>query len=252
MRGRRILAVVGLLVLGAVLGAAIVLIVPGPVVPLQDAAVPGVRPADVLVALRDEPHPHIEVAPPDGSADVLFVLYPGAFLRPQAYTWIGVALAPHGVRTLIPAMPLDLAVLGPGRAEALVAAHPDARRVFVGGHSLGGAMAARYAAGRPDSLAGVVLLGAYAPRRGDLADTGLEVLVLAADQDSLATPDDVRGGMSRLPNDALLHVIPGAVHAFFGRYGPQRFDGTPTISRGEAEAVIVERLRSFLLEAGAP
>lgn len=181
---------------GGVVGAAIALVVPGPVIPLQDAAFPGVPLEAVAVAERSQPSPHIEVAPADGGADTLLVLYPGAFLRPHAYTWIGVALAPHGVRTLIPTMPLDLAILAPGRAGTLVEAHPDVERVLVGGHSLGGAMAARWARGHPRHADALVLLGAYSAGGDDLSDADLAVLVLAAEWDGLASLGEIRDGWS--------------------------------------------------------
>ena len=41
-------------------------------------------------------------------------------------------------------------------------------------------------------------------------------------------------------------VLAGAVHGFFGRYGPQRLDGTPTATRAEAEAAIIARLTRFV------
>lgn len=40
--------------------------------------------------------------------------------------------------------------------------------------------------------------------------------------------------------------MPGSVHAFFGRYGPQSGDGVPTVSRAEAEAFIVRTVEGFL------
>ena len=72
------------------------------------------------------------------------------------------------------------------------------------------------------------------------------VLVLAAEHDGLATLSEVRAGLSRLPDTAELTVIGGSVHSFFGRYGPQRGDGLPTVTRANAERQIVAALRSFL------
>nr|WP_269779014.1 alpha/beta hydrolase [Propioniciclava soli] len=74
-----------------------------------------------------------------------FVLYPGALVRPQAYEWIGHALASGGVTTLIPEFGADLAFTGIDRAETVAASLAPGLRVVVGGHSLGGAMAAQYA-----------------------------------------------------------------------------------------------------------
>ena len=96
----------------------------------------------------------------------MFVLYPGGLVRPQAYEWLGHALAARGVETVIPEMPLDLAVLGTDRATALIDRYAAGRPVVLGGHSLGGAMAASYAAKNPAKLSGLILMAAY-PAEGD-------------------------------------------------------------------------------------
>ena len=89
---------------------------------------------------------------PVGESRTLFIFYPGGLVRPQAYEWLGHALAPLGVTTVIPRFPFDLAVTAPGRAARLVEelnASDAFERVIVGGHSLGGAMAVRFVKGHP-------------------------------------------------------------------------------------------------------
>lgn len=220
-----------------------------PIVLHQDAAVAGVPAGSVQVSWRDEAGGFIDIAPTAG-ADTLFILYPGGLVRPQAYEWLGAALTPFGVRTIIPAFPFDLAVLRPNRAGALLQALAEepSTRVVVGGHSLGGAMAARFVARQPGMADALVLLGAFSAESDDLSAAPLDVLVLAAEHDGLATLAEVRAGLARLPPAAELVVIGGAVHSFFGRYGPQRGDGLPTVTRGAAEAGIVGALANFLTE----
>ena len=89
-------------------------------------------------------------------------------------------------------------------------------------------------------------MGAFGPVSDDLSSIKLPTLVLVAENDELATLGEVREGLARLPADAQLVEIEGAVHAFFGRYGPQRGDGLPTVSRGEAEAEVIAALTSFV------
>jgi pimeloyl-ACP methyl ester carboxylesterase len=245
--GRPWLRALLLLALGGGIGWIGGVLMPGPLRPSADAAVADVPPALVRIAAYDRAGGGVEVAPADGGADVLLVLYPGGLVRPHAYTWLGVTLAPVGVRTLIPAMPLDLAVLGRDRAGALIErARDDERHVVVAGHSLGGAMAAGWAARHPGAGDGLILMGAYPAGGTDLSDRDLPTLVLAAEHDGLATLPEVREGMARLPPRAGLEIVGGAVHAFFGRYGPQRGDGLPTVPRAVAEAEIAGAVEAFL------
>lgn len=235
------------LALAAAAGYAAALLIPGPLRPSADAAVRGVPAVQVRIGAYRDHGGGVEIAPVDGGADALLILYPGGLVRPHAYAWIGVALAPVGIRTLIPAMPLDLAVLGRDRATRLIEGKRDGERVVViGGHSLGGAMAASWAARTPGVADGLILMGAYPAGGDDLSGAALPTLVLAAEYDGLATLEEVRSGMERLPQSAGLEIVGGAVHAFFGRYGPQRGDGLPTVPRATAESEIAGAIEAFL------
>lgn len=243
-RGLRWTLVLVLAVAAGWLGA---VVVPGPLRPSADAVVPAVPQTLVRIGAYEGNGGGIEVAPVDGGADVLLILYPGGLVRPHAYTWIGVALAPVGVRTLVPAMPLDLAVLARDRADALVRDRRSGEAtVVIAGHSLGGAMAASWAARHEGAVDGLVLMGAYPASGDDLSGHDLPTLVLAAEHDGLATLNEIRDGMDRLPGRAGIEVVGGAVHAFFGRYGPQRGDGLPTVPRSVAEAEIAGAIEAFL------
>ena len=85
--------------------------------------------------------------------------------EPGVADWLEVCvpdLPGHGLRSAEP-FTLDRAV---GAVAAAVEEDPRAGRVVVAGHSLGGYMAAAYAATYPRRLDGLVLLGAAATPRG--------------------------------------------------------------------------------------
>lgn len=215
-----------------------------PLVPGQDAVTDSASLA-AQVSVDDVGGRVLSIRPAE-RARVLFVLYPGGFVRPQAYEWLGRALASHGVQTVIPEFTADLAVLDANRAAALVAHYTEGRPVVLGGHSLGGVMAAGYVADHPGSAAGLVLMASYPAEDKSLAGASFPALSLLAERDGLANESAVRGGMKRLPPNSRLVVVPGAVHSFFGRYGPQAGDGIPTVSRAEAEAAIVAAVVTYL------
>ncbi|UQN07992.1 alpha/beta hydrolase [Deinococcus sp. QL22] len=232
--------------LGYLLALGIGAAVRPPLVVGQDAAVQG---AQARATLQTSPGTFLDIQPVNGQYDTLLVFYSGGLVRPQAYEWLGTALAGRGVRTVIPAFPLDLAVTGIGRADALIKQFGTGKRVILAGHSLGGAMAAQYARDHQAQLAGLILMGAYPAGNvslRDSADSPLPVLSLLAEHDGVADAAEVRDGLNRLPTSARLTVIDGAVHAFFGRYGPQKGDGIPTVTRARAETQIVAEIGELL------
>jgi Alpha/beta hydrolase family len=250
--GRPRVKLVLAIVIGAALGYGVGVgqgtVVRPPLVVGQDAAYPS---SDARVQLDDVGGRVLDIRPTSGDTKLLLVFYPGGFVRPQAYEWLGHALPNQGVETVIPEMPVDLAVLGIDRADALIDHYAQGRPVVLAGHSLGGAMAASYAAKHPDRLRGLLLMGAYPANDTSLASASFKALSLLAERDNVAKPDAVRGGLARLPQGSELVLVPGAVHAFFGRYGPQAGDGVPTVARADAEASIVAAVGPYL-DAVAP
>ena len=200
--------------------------------------------AAVAVTLEDVGGQVVHVAA-TGERKVVFIFYPGGFVRPQAYEWLGRALASQGVETWIPVMPFDLAVTGINRADAIIAHVGGSVPVVIGGHSLGGTMAADYASRHVSQLKGLVFCAAYSADNVTVS-APWPALSLRAGNDGVAKAADVEGGMARLPAGSRLVTIDGSVHAFFGRYGPQSGDGVPTVSRAVAELAIVTAITSYL------
>lgn len=244
-RWRRVLVLVLTLGLGYAIGLAQPLVLRPPLVLGQDA-ISDADSSATRVRLDDVEGRVLVVEPARDAGTSLVIIYPGGLVRPQAYEWLARRLAGLGHLVVIPELPLDLAVTDSDRAAGLIAHYGSSRRVVLIGHSLGGAMGAQWAAGQPTALAGLVLLGAYPPAGSDLSKAGWPSLVVAAEHDKLATPDELRAGMAQLAPTSNLVVLNGAVHAFFGRYGPQAGDGLPTVSRSVAEEQIVAVISTYL------
>ena len=149
------------------------------------------------------------------------------------------ALAEQGYLVVVPRMPLNLAVFAPARADDVLAAHPEVTHWAVGGHSLGGAMAAQYASKASASVGGLALWGAYPPASVDLHDAPLRAAVIYADGDGLSSEAEVTAAWQRLPPETTWTLIVGGNHAGFGWYGPQRGDGAATLTREEQQAQAV-------------
>jgi hypothetical protein len=176
----------------------------------------------VVVAALESPLPlerdavgEYLIARPTKPNGTLFVFYPGGYVPPRAYEFWARALAVKGVTVVIPVMPLDLAILGIYRAsavrDALEAKGWRAKRLVVGGHSLGGAMAGWYSAWLP--VDGLVFMAAYPP--WSIAEKKFPVLSIAAEHDGLATLEKVRASLPNLPENAQLEVVLGCARLFW-------------------------------------
>jgi hypothetical protein len=174
--------------------------------------------------------------PADGAIQAGLVFYPGGKVEPAAYTRSAQAIAAEGYQVVVPPMPLNLAVLAPDRAAEVIAAYPDVPLWVVGGHSLGGAMAGRFAASHPDDVHGLVLWASFPD--GDLSDdTDMEALSAFGTLDQgLARFDSVET-RSLLPSDTRFVVIDGGNHEQMGDYTGQPNDPPATISRDDQQAI---------------
>ena len=180
-------------------------------------------------------------SPTTGEVNTGLIIYPGGFVDPVAYAPIAREIAARGYLVVLDPMPLNLAVTGINSADAILAAFPEIAHWAIGGHSLGGAMAAEYVKNNPGAVVGLVLWAAYPAENTDLSDRPLSVVSIYGDADGLASVADVTGAAERLPPDAQFILIPGGNHTQFGSYGQglQRGDNPATISREEQQAAIV-------------
>ena len=159
------------------------------------------------------------------------IFYPGGKVACEAYAPLLRACAENGVLCALVKMPGNLAVLSPNAADGLQAVHPEIEHWYIGGHSLGGAMAANYAASHADAFDGLILLAAYSTK--DLTQTSLKVLSVYGSEDGVLNRESYAENRSNLPADCTEVVLEGGCHAQFGSYGAQKGDGTPTISGEE-------------------
>ena len=176
-----------------------------------------------------------------------FIFYPGGKVEHTAYAPLMRACAERGVLCVLIRMPFNLAVFNINGADGIPEQFPDVAHWYLGGHSLGGAMAASYAADHADELDGLVLLAAYSTR--DLTGSGLAVLSVYGSEDGVLDMEKYEKYRSNLPAGASEVVIDGGCHAGFGRYGAQDGDGTPAISSDEQINRTAEEIARIILTA---
>lgn len=188
----------------------------------------------------------LQFSPTNRTPNRGFIFYPGGRVDYRAYAPLMRAIAESGYEVVLVKMPLSLAVLGANRADAVIDANPDISYWYIGGHSLGGAMAAAYVYNNPVSVEGLVLWAAYPAENNDLSQSGFPVLSLYADRDGLATPEKIQASIPLLPNDTVWVEIKGGNHAQFGSYGVQNGDFEAIISAEEQHQKILIATLSFL------
>jgi len=121
---------------------------------------------------------------PDDEPRVGLIFYPGGRVHPDAYVpSLAPIAAEANVTVIVPKVRLNLAVLDRKRAAEIMDAHPEIDRWYVGGHSLGGSMACRFARGNADRVEGVVLFASYCDR--DVSDSDLDVLSVTGAEDAV-------------------------------------------------------------------
>ncbi len=215
---------------------------------------PALEPALAALASTDtvtveESIGQIVLTPTDPASDTALFFQPGAKVDARAYAAILRPVAESGHTVVITKQPLGIAFLSITAFDAAKPSFPTVSRWVVGGHSLGGTVAAIEAnagVGAPDApVVGLLLYASY-PANDISTSLTAQVLSLSASNDKLATPNSIAASRQTLPSDTTFFVIDGAVHAYFGDYGPQPGDGTPTITQGEARGQISQQSVDFI------
>lgn len=160
------------------------------------------------------------------------VFLPGARVDAQAYAPELRRVAQAGYLVVVLKEPFGFSIVDRDHTRTIIENHPEIQHWAVGGHSLGGTVAAAYADG-DRRVEGLLLLASYPASRLERGD--LRVTSVSGDLDRLVTPADVARSRANLPADTTFVVVPGASHASFGAYGAQPGDGTPTIDPAVAQ-----------------
>ena len=176
------------------------------------------------------------------SADTALIFYPGGKVEETAYARFLHRLASEGVDVFLLGAPFRLAFFVQNEAGELMSRY-GYERWYLGGHSLGGAVAALYASGHGEGLDGLILCAAYPTRP---LDAHLTEILLPGSEDGVVNRGRIEEGRSYAPPAYVEAIIEGGNHAQFGDYGPQRGDGTARIGAEEQQAEAVRVITETL------
>ena len=177
-----------------------------------------------------------------------FIVYPGGRVDYRSYAPEAHEIAAQGFLVIIVKAPLNLAVLDVNAAQSVIDSYPDVTSWAVGGHSLGGTVAAQYASNAPQILRGLVLWAAYPASGTDLKAKNLVVVTIHGTRDGLVSSTQIDDSLKLLPPDTTRVEIQGGNHAQFGWYGPQPGDNEASISRQHQQEQVVQATTKLLMK----
>jgi hypothetical protein len=174
------------------------------------------------------------------------IFYPGGLVEPSAYAPILHRIAEEGVLVIITPIPLNLAILNTGAANAVIDAYPQISTWILAGHSLGGASAAIFAENNPERIDALALWDSYPPDSADLSDKPTSVISIFGTTNNFPNTENFNDKRHLLPADTKFIGIEGANHAQFGDYGPQKGDVVASMSLDEQHERVAEIMLDFI------
>lgn len=180
------------------------------------------------------------------------VFYPGGRVAPDAYLASAARVVEAtGVTVVVPKMRANLAVLSQGTATAVIErergvdGEDGVETWLVGGHSLGGAMACRYANANSERVDGLLLVGAYCDR----PVRGMPALSVVGSRDAVLDRERFRATMGNLPANATVVRIEGMNHSQAGWYYGQAGGRPASVSYPTAHDRLAAAVADWICEA---
>lgn len=166
-------------------------------------------------------------------SDIGLIFYPGGKVESLAYLVLLDSIRNEGINVFLVKMPFNLAVFNVNAADKVIEKYPNIKHWYMGGHSLGGAMASQYLDKHADQFEGLIQLSAY-----PLNDRETNVLILYGSNDTVLDLEKLT------PFNPI--EIKGGNHAYFGNYGEQEGDGQASITRSVQQSFTVNAIIEFI------
>ena len=179
---------------------------------------------DALEALKSDAlvnvnmKPWLTFSPAHETPTTGFIFYPGGRISNQGYSNLMKAIASEGYLVVVPKMPLNIAAFSPNLADEIIAAHPEITHWVIGGHSIGGTMAAQYTKTHPDLIAGLIIWASYPADNADLSSSDIPAALIYGSLDPTVNDTSVAERKHLLPPTTLYVRIEGGDHHQFGSY----------------------------------
>ena len=171
--------------------------------------------------------------------DTILVFYPGAKVEYTSYAPLMNNLAKEGIDTFIVKMPFNIAFLKSDAVKDVMNEYKY-NNWYLGGHSLGGVVAAKDT--KKHNIKGLILLASYATNKVDC-----KVLSIYGSNDGVLNYNSYKNNKKNISNNIEV-VIDGGNHAYFGNYGDQKGDKKAIVTRKEQQKKTILEILKFVKE----
>lgn len=176
------------------------------------------------------------------------IVYPGANCDIRGYAPLLRPIAGAGYLVVAVSMPFDFAIFAPDSADEVREAYPSINEWVLIGHSMGGAMAGRYAYHHQHELAGLLFWDSYPPQPNDLSASSLPIMHIHRGTLEGDPPQKFRDMRHLFPASSRWVAIPGGIHMYFGSFngGGYEEEWEPLISRERQLDMVVAATLDWL------
>ena len=175
-----------------------------------------------------------------------FIFYPGGRVDPRAYAPLMKAIASAGYLVVVPEMPINMAVFNSNIADEIIAFYPNINHWVIGGHSVGGTMAAQYVYRHPDAIDGLAIWASYPADSADISDLTIPAVSIYGSRELRVNDESVEERKHLLPEDTQYIRIEGGDHHQFGAYEINPEDHLATTSRTSQHDQIIQATLGIL------
>lgn len=177
-------------------------------------------------------------------ADALYIFYPGAKVEAKAYVGLVETIALENIDVALVYMPFNLAFFGINEASDVINDNKNYTSYYLGGHSLGGAMAGSYEAkDTSNKIKGLILLASYVT---ETQPSTVECLTIKGSEDKVLKLDKHAENKNYFSSRYEEYTIDGGNHGGFGNYGHQSGDGEARITNEEQWKITAEQIKTFI------
>jgi len=176
------------------------------------------------------------------------IFYPGGRIDPRGYAPLMHTIAAEGYLVIVPEMPLNMAPFNINIAKVIQANYPEIEYWAIGGHSVGGTMAAQYTDNHTEDINGLIFWASYPANNVALTDLSLPVTLIYGSMDPRVNAESVGKRRELLPQHCRYIQIVGGDHHQFGAYEINPEEQFATISQSYQHQQIIQATLVLLSE----